>query len=144
MPIDEKEPDSSIDVSRGGQASEQQRTFATDDERNAATFDHPGYAGADRGDHRFEVGWRDDPGGRVSLGTRRAKRDISVIVDVGYTPERFDQSGTAQGGRSPRFTSGKSGRIVWDTNQTNSHRLLIASQVRQLAGIEALLRTSPG
>ena len=109
MPIDEKEPDSSVGIARGGQASEQQRTFTADDEWNVAMADRLSDQNANRDDHRREVGRGDNPGDRVSPWARLRQRNISEVVDGGDPLQRLDQTGRAQGRRGSGFTPGESG-----------------------------------
>ena len=129
MPIDEQEPDSSIGVARGGQASKQQRTFAADDEWKVAMADRLSDRSANRGDHCREVGRRDNPGRRVSLPEPSPQRDVPVVVDIGDPPQRLDQTSGAQGCWGAGFTPGTSGGVERDADQTDPHRFLIAWQV---------------
>ena len=126
MPVDEKEPDAPVGVSCRGQTSQQKRTITADDQWNVAAADRPKDVGANRANHFGEIDRRDDAAGRVPLGTRLPQSDIAVVVNLGDTLKRFEQSGSAQGRWGPGFTSRDSSRVEWDTNQADAHRFLIA------------------
>ena len=109
MPIDEKEPNSSVGISRGRQASEQQGTFTADYEWNVTVADRLSDQSTNCTDHCCKVGRRDKSRGWISLRVRFRQCDVSVVVDVGNPLQRLDQPSSAEGCRSAGFAPGQSG-----------------------------------
>src|SRR5215207_1793656 len=92
VPIDEKEPNSSVGISRGGQASEQQGTFTADYEWNVAVADRLSDQSTNRTDHCCKVCRRDNSRDWVSLRAWFSQRDVTIVVDVGNALQRLDQT----------------------------------------------------
>ena len=97
-----------MDVLRGGQASQENRTFTANDKWKMTLVERQDDLGAHRSDHFQEADWCNDAADRISLRSRPWQRDISVIVDLDGMPQGRHHTGV-QGFRAPCLASRDSG-----------------------------------